>query len=87
MARYETDLKFNDSPIKCFILSLVLAFTGAPGSFPIAKENVPLQKYLKWNMKVLSKAKNEIAKLPNGPFIAVHLRNGIDWVKYSMKLY
>lgn len=59
----------------------VLAFTGAPGSFPVQFENKHLQKCLNWNNDMLNKAKAFIKeKLPKGAFIGIHLRNGIDWV-------
>ncbi|EFA03399.2 GDP-fucose protein O-fucosyltransferase 1 [Tribolium castaneum] len=60
----------------------VLAFTGAPASFPVQLENRPLHKYLEWSDTVSQKADTFIAKtLPKGAFIAIHLRNGIDWVR------
>ncbi|XP_011633785.1 GDP-fucose protein O-fucosyltransferase 1 [Pogonomyrmex barbatus] len=60
----------------------VLAFTGAPASFPIQLENKPLQKCLNWNNDILNKAKAFIKKkLPRGAFVGIHLRNGIDWVR------
>jgi len=57
----------------------VLAFTGAPAPYPVQKDNVILQKYLKWNPNMIAKAEDFIRKLPKGPFIGVHMRNGIDW--------
>ena len=57
----------------------VLAFTGAPAPYPVQKDNVILQKYLKWNPNMIVKAEDFIRKLPKGPFIGVHMRNGIDW--------
>ncbi|XP_072389899.1 GDP-fucose protein O-fucosyltransferase 1 [Diabrotica undecimpunctata] len=60
----------------------VLAFTGAPASFPVQQENLPLQKYLEWSDNIEKKAENFIKKvLPKGAFIGIHLRNGIDWVR------
>ena len=61
----------------------VLAFTGAPGSFPVQEKNVVLQKYLKWSDFIDEKAQHFIDKFKNQPdekFIAIHLRNGIDFV-------
>lgn len=58
----------------------VLAFTGAPASFPVQPVNKPLQKCLNWNNDILNKAKAFIKeKLPRGAFVGIHLRNGIDW--------
>lgn len=59
----------------------VLAFTGAPASFPVQFENKRLHKYLEWNTAMQNKAKAFIKhKLPRGAFVGIHLRNGIDWV-------
>lgn len=58
----------------------VLAFTGAPASFPVQESNRRLHRYLEWNDNVLNKAKEFISTLPYGPFIGIHLRNGVDWV-------
>lgn len=60
----------------------VLAFTGAPASFPVQKENRELHAYLKWNKKYRDLAVDYIKKnLPKGSFVGIHLRNGIDWVR------
>lgn len=67
----------------------VLAFAGAPASFPVQLENRELQRYLKWN-KEMSQAANTFikTKLPKGGFIGIHLRNGIDWVgQYFMPTF
>ncbi|XP_025833903.1 GDP-fucose protein O-fucosyltransferase 1-like [Agrilus planipennis] len=60
----------------------VLAFTGAPASFPVQFDNLFLQKYLIWSESILDKANHFIKNvLPEGAFIGIHLRNGIDWVR------
>lgn len=60
---------------------LVLAFTGAPASFPVQIENRDLQRYLKWTPEILQEAETFVkSQLPLGGFIGIHLRNGIDWV-------
>uniref|UniRef100_A0A1A9V1L9 GDP-fucose protein O-fucosyltransferase 1 n=1 Tax=Glossina austeni TaxID=7395 RepID=A0A1A9V1L9_GLOAU len=59
----------------------VLAFTGAPASFPVQQDNRHLHKYLKWNRKFQDDARQFIRTMPKGAFIGVHLRNGIDWVR------
>nr|CAD7205217.1 unnamed protein product [Timema douglasi] len=60
----------------------VLAFTGAPASFPVQIENRELHRYLVWNKDIQSKAQEFIReKLPRGAFVGIHLRNGIDWVR------
>lgn len=63
----------------------VLAFAGAPGSFPVAEKNVHLQKYLKWSDLMNNKAEkylNEINK-KDEKIIGIHLRNGIDFVSFK----
>ncbi|XP_057651845.1 GDP-fucose protein O-fucosyltransferase 1 [Diorhabda carinulata] len=60
----------------------VLAFTGAPASFPVQQENIHLQKYLEWSDSIEREANSFIKnKLPKGAFVGIHLRNGIDWVR------
>ncbi|KAJ8726310.1 hypothetical protein PYW07_001008 [Mythimna separata] len=60
----------------------VLAFTGAPASFPVQKENVHLQKYLSWSDDIANKTRLFIKKnMSGGGFLGIHLRNGQDWVK------
>lgn len=58
----------------------VLAFTGAPATFPVQAENVGLQRYLAWQPNLKSTANSwMIANLPKGAYIGIHLRNGMDW--------
>lgn len=60
----------------------VMAFVGAPASFPVQIENRPLHRYLEWTDNVAKPAKEFIKnQLPKGGFIGIHLRNGIDWVR------
>lgn len=55
---------------------------GAPGSFPVLKENRKLQKYLQWSDNIEKEANAFIKNnLPKGGFVGIHLRNGIDWVR------
>jgi peptide-O-fucosyltransferase len=59
----------------------VLAFTGAPASFPVEKEHVDLHRYLQWSDEIEKLVDDFVRKeLPSGPFVAVHLRIGPDWV-------
>lgn len=60
----------------------VIAFTGAPATFPVQKENRHLHKYLQWSDDI-DKAADEFIKtvLPKGAFIGIHLRNGMDWIR------
>jgi peptide-O-fucosyltransferase len=62
----------------------VLAFSGAPGAFPVEEKNVHLQKYLKWSDFIEKQADDFIKSFKSAPgekFIALHLRNGIDFVR------
>lgn len=59
----------------------VLAFTGAPAAFPVQPENLALAKFFQWNEQLNLAAERFIReKLERGPFVGIHLRNGIDWV-------
>ena len=63
----------------------VLAFTGAPAAFPVQKENIAIQEFLVWNQDMNKLANEYVQKeLPRGPFIGIHLRNGADWVRWSV---
>ncbi len=63
------------------VIRAVLAFVGAPASFPVQAENVWLHKFLKWNERMTKAADDFIRDhLPKGPVVGIHLRNGIDWV-------
>lgn len=58
----------------------VLAFAGAPASFPVDEVNLGLQKYFQWSDSIESQANDFIEKeLSDGPFVGVHLRHGLDW--------
>lgn len=58
----------------------VLAFTGAPATFPVQQAHKHLQKYLVWTDEMQSKATNWVkSTLPKGGYMGIHLRNGIDW--------
>lgn len=59
----------------------VLAFVGAPATFPVQQENLALQSYLVWSDTVLNKARHFIRTSLRVPFVGIHLRNGIDWVR------
>lgn len=58
----------------------VLAFRGAPASFPVEEQNRQAHAFLKWSQKINSEVDEYIQNnLPKGPFVGIHLRNGIDW--------
>jgi len=60
----------------------VLAFVGAPASFPVQRENVQVHRYLKWSDAVNGPANAFVRdRIRPGKFIGVHVRNGIDWVR------
>lgn len=60
----------------------VLAFVGAPASFPIQKENVALHRYMKWSDRIERAADAFVTgRIRPGKFIGVHLRNGVDWAR------
>ena len=62
----------------------VLAFKGAPASFPVLKRNRHLQKYLVWSDTLMTGALEYITHtMDNDSFIAVHLRIGSDWVRVN----
>ncbi|XP_071821277.1 GDP-fucose protein O-fucosyltransferase 1-like [Apostichopus japonicus] len=58
----------------------VLAFAGAPASFPVEKHNLDLQRYFKWSKDIEEQANLFIIEeLAEGPFVGIHLRHGLDW--------
>ncbi|XP_077552460.1 GDP-fucose protein O-fucosyltransferase 1-like [Haemaphysalis longicornis] len=59
----------------------VLAFVGAPANFPVQQENLALQAHLSWSDAVLNRARHFIRTSLRAPFVGIHLRNGIDWVR------
>lgn len=59
----------------------VLAFTSAPGHFPAREKDRYLQKYIRWSSKITSQAKKFIDTYLSRPFVGIHLRNDIDWIR------
>ncbi|XP_003744035.1 GDP-fucose protein O-fucosyltransferase 1 [Galendromus occidentalis] len=60
----------------------VLAFTGAPGAFPVQRHNLPLQRYFIFSDRTKERAKDFVFSMRDqhaGPFVGIHLRNGADW--------
>ena len=59
----------------------VLAFKGAPASFPVKREDRQLQRYVRWNERMNALADEYINRtIGDSPYIGVHLRMGVDWV-------
>ena len=59
----------------------VLAFTGAPGQFPIQKAHVGLHKYLQWSDSMARQRDDFIQQELGEHFIGIHLRLGSDFVR------
>ncbi|XP_041484097.1 GDP-fucose protein O-fucosyltransferase 1-like [Lytechinus variegatus] len=60
----------------------VLALKGAPAPFPMREANRKIQNFFKWNERLFAEAKHHMDELFNGePYVGIHLRTGIDWVK------
>jgi len=57
----------------------ILAFTGAPSPFPISSAVYDLQRYFVWNDEVVNKAEKFMEEKITKPFVAIHLRNDLDW--------
>ena len=55
---------------------------GAPATFPVAEEDVPLQQYLQWSDKIQGEIDGHIKEMfGDEPYVGIHLRNGVDWVR------
>ncbi|ESP01704.1 hypothetical protein LOTGIDRAFT_225179 [Lottia gigantea] len=59
----------------------VMAFVGAPAPFPVKKQHLFIQKYLKWSEYIDNKAEDLIRDKIEKPFIGIHLRIGLDFKK------
>ncbi|XP_055896634.1 GDP-fucose protein O-fucosyltransferase 1-like isoform X3 [Biomphalaria glabrata] len=58
----------------------VLAFVGPPAGFPVSAYHAKLHKYMKWSEQYSNMADIFIKdKIPDRPFIGIHLRNGPDF--------
>lgn len=59
----------------------VLAMRGAPASYPMARSNRHLQRYLVFSDRIIDEAQKYIEDhFPNERYVGIHLRNGVDWV-------
>jgi peptide-O-fucosyltransferase len=55
---------------------------GAPASFPVREEYVPLQHFLQWSDSIEQQVTSYVDdNLGGEKFIGIHLRNGPDWVR------
>ncbi len=60
----------------------VYAMRGAPASFPVQPRDRDLQRYIEFSEGVSRVGDKYIAdNFPNKPFVGIHLRNGMDWVR------
>ncbi|PAV84512.1 hypothetical protein WR25_12243, partial [Diploscapter pachys] len=59
----------------------VLAFTSSPAPFPSTVKSWENQKFLRWNSRIVEKAKQFISSTLTRPFVGVHLRNDADWAR------
>jgi len=59
----------------------VMAFMGAPAPYPVTRENRGIQKHVEWNEIIQSQRDEIIRTKLIGSYLAVHLRNGADWLR------
>uniref|UniRef100_A0A914V590 GDP-fucose protein O-fucosyltransferase 1 n=1 Tax=Plectus sambesii TaxID=2011161 RepID=A0A914V590_9BILA len=60
----------------------VIALKGAPASFPMRSEHIPLQQFLHFSEGIQEEATDILMRhfgSTETDYVAVHLRNGIDW--------
>ncbi|KAL3871805.1 hypothetical protein ACJMK2_039777 [Sinanodonta woodiana] len=58
----------------------VLAFTGAPGPFPVQAHHRSLQRYMQWSDEIEEEAQHFISNtMQDQPFLGIHLRLGSDF--------
>ena len=84
---YQNNWKIKYSPD----IYPVIAFTGAPGAFPVEEYNTHLHKYMKWSPEIDTLATTFLKRTnkKNEKIIGIHLRNGADFVRlilYFLKI-
>eukprot|EP00731_Ephydatia_muelleri_P011989 Em0006g883a len=63
----------------------VLAFKGAPATFPVLRHHRHLQRYVLWSDKMNRIVEDYITKeMKAAPFIGVHMRIGVDWLFFFL---
>lgn len=60
--------------------NFVMASMGAMASYPVQEEHRKIQAFLEWSEPVRRRRDDFIEQhLKRGPYLAIHLRNGMDW--------
>ncbi|GMT03087.1 hypothetical protein PENTCL1PPCAC_25261 [Pristionchus entomophagus] len=59
----------------------VLAFVGAPATFPSQQKHWHYQKHFRYSTRITSRAKAFIEDRLERPFVGIHLRNDVDWAR------
>lgn len=57
----------------------VIAFIGAPSSFPVHEDALPVHKYIRLSKAAIAKGYSFRTSIFREPYIAVHIRHGSDW--------
>lgn len=74
----EKEKWLNNYPASSFP---VLAFVGAPAAFPSLQRHWHYQKHFRYSTRITSQAKAFIEDKLERPFVGIHLRNDVDWVR------
>lgn len=57
----------------------VIAFVGAPSSFPVNTDALPVHKHIRLSHAAIEKGYSFRKNIINEPYIGVHVRHGSDW--------